>query len=91
MDSAGMPVIASATTTTLPSNGDCFFISGTTNITSVTASWKGRICRLVFQDVLTFTDGSNLVLAGDFTTTNSDTIEMLCDGTHWYELSRSVN
>jgi len=41
--------------------------------------------------VLTFTDGNNLKLAGDFVTTADDTTQLMCDGTNWYEMSRSVN
>ena len=52
--------IASATTVTLNATGDYFNITGTTNITSVTASWVGRRVTLKFAGILTFTDGSNL-------------------------------
>jgi parallel beta-helix repeat protein len=84
--------IASAATITLKDTGSHFNISGTTNITSVTASWKGRMVTLKFADVLTFTDGSNLKLAGNFTTSADDTITIVCaDGTNWYEVSRSAN
>ena len=41
--------------------------------------------------VLTFTDGSNLKLAGNFVTTADDTITLAYDGTNWYEICRSVN
>jgi hypothetical protein len=83
--------IASATTATLPVNGDFFNITGTTNITSVTASRPGRMVVLKFADILTFTDGSNLKIAGDLVTSADDTISLVCDGTNWYEVCRSVN
>jgi hypothetical protein len=88
----GMPTVASASTVTLPDDVSAALISGTTNITSITAAGnKGREVRLVFAGVLTFTDGSNLKLAGNFVTTADDTISLVCDGTNWYELARSVN
>jgi len=84
--------IASAGTITLPNSGGSYFnITGTTNVTSVTASWEGREATLKFAGILTFTDGSNLKLAGNFVTTADDTITLVCDGTNWYEKSRSVN
>jgi len=83
--------IASAATVTLNPSGDFFNITGTTNITSVTASWSGREVALKFAGILTFTDGSNLKLAGNLVTTADDTITLVCDGTNWYETARSVN
>lgn len=91
---AGNPVgtIASAASLTLPSIGNIFSISGTTNITSVVATGNnGREITLVFQGALTFTDGSNLKLAGNLVTTADDTITLICDGTNWFEKCRSVN
>jgi len=89
--SNGVPTIASATTTTLAEYGEVFIISGTTAITSVTASWGQRRVTLIFSGALTFTDGSNLKLNGNFVTTADDTISLVCDGTNWYETSRSAN
>lgn len=83
--------VASAATVTLPMAPDTFHISGTTNITSVTASWPDRTVKLIFDGILTFTDGSNLKLAGNFVTTADDTITLVCDGTNWFEAGRSVN
>jgi hypothetical protein len=83
-----VPVVASAATITLPA-GNIFSISGTTNITSVSASWAGRIVTLAFQGALTLTDGGNLLLAGNYVTTTNDTITLICDGTNWFEMCRS--
>jgi hypothetical protein len=84
-------IIASAETTTLPHTGKVFVVTGTTDITSVTASWRGRVVTLQFDDVLTFTDGSNLLIAGNFVTSANDTITLYCNGTNWFEMSRSAN
>jgi parallel beta-helix repeat protein len=84
--------VASAATVTLgESDVTRVVISGTTTITSITASWPGRMVVLQFADVLTVTDGSNLVLAGNFVTSLDDTLTLYCDGTNWREMARSVN
>lgn len=66
-------------------------ITGTTTITSVTLGRAGRCVSLIFDGVLTFTDGSNLKLAGNFVTTADDTISLCSDGTNWYERARAIN
>ena len=87
----GITSIASAATITIPAFGEIFDISGTTGITSITASWEGRKVTLHFAGALTVTDGSNLKLSGNFVTTADDTLTLYCDGTDWREISRSVN
>jgi len=84
--------IASAATIAIPLRQRVATITGTTNITSVTATGhSGNVVTLIFAGVLTFTDGSNLKLAGNFVTTADDTITLACDGTNWHEVCRSVN
>jgi len=85
--------VASAATVTLPLDRDVVTISGTTNITSVTAGADNadRRVTLIFQGILNFTDGSNLKLASTMATTADDTITICCDGTNWYEVGRSIN
>jgi hypothetical protein len=74
-------------------DGNYFSITGTNNITSIAAadSTAGRMIVLNFAAVLTFTDGNNLKLAGNMSTTADDTITLICDGTNWYEMARSAN
>lgn len=88
----GGTAVASATAMPVPT-GRVFHVTGTTTITSITSTnfASGAIITLIFDDVLTFTDGSNLKLAGDFVTTTDDTITLAFDGTNWYETGRSVN
>lgn len=84
--------VASASTVTLRTYQDTFRITGTTGITSINAAGHtGHKVNLIFSDVLTVTDGSNLKLAGNFTTSADDTMTLICDGTNWFELSRSAN
>jgi len=81
--------VASATTTTLGADGNFFDITGTTTITSVTAKTAGTIVILQFDGILTFTDGSNLKLNGDFATAAGSVIALISDGTNWFEVSRT--
>ncbi len=90
-DSGTGDAIASASTVTLPNSGSWFAITGTTGITSITASWRGRVVVLQFSGILTVTDGENLALAGSYTTSSADTLTLVCDGTSWIEVSRSAN
>ena len=86
--------VASATSITLPTWTDTIIVTGTTNITSIASAsnHRNRTVTLVFQGILTFTDGNNLKLAGNFVTSADDTITLTCaDGTNWYEVCRSVN
>jgi len=86
--------IASATAFDLGDFGDIIHVSGTTAITSIAAahSVPGRKVTLIFDDILVFTDGNNLKLAGNFTTSADDTITLVCDAaSNWYEIARSVN
>lgn len=70
-----------------------FHVTGTTNVTSITTTGlpSGYTVRLIFDGALTFTDGSNLKLAGNFVTTADDSISLVFDGTNFYETGRSVN
>jgi hypothetical protein len=86
--------IASAATIAIPASGDAFIVTGTTNITTVNtcnAAAAGRRVSLIFSGILTFTDGSNLKLGGNFVTTADDAITIACNGTDWVELARAVN
>lgn len=46
---------------------------------------------LATQNSIQMRLGSGPAIAGDFVTTADDTIELYCDGTNWFEKSRSVN
>ena len=84
--------VASATAMPIPT-GRVFHVTGTTDITSITATnlQSGVVITLIFDGILTFTDGNNLKLAGNFVTSADDTITLAYDGTNFYEVSRSVN
>ena len=84
-------VIASAATLPVPFFDSVFTVSGTTGITDITGKAAGRTIVLIFQGILTVTDGGNLKLNGNYTTTADDTITLISDGTSWFEAARSVN
>jgi hypothetical protein len=73
--------------------GNTFHVTGTTTITSITATniKAGQVITIIFDGILTFTDGSNLKLAGNFTTSADATITLRYDGSNFYEMSRSIN
>jgi hypothetical protein len=89
----GIKGAAVASAAAIVPTGSCFHVTGTTTITSITATNvpAGAILTIIFDGALTFTDGSNLKLAGNFVTTADDTITLRYDGTNFYEMSRSVN
>jgi hypothetical protein len=89
-----IPSVASATALTLPD----FFapvmsVTGTTNITSiVTTGFFGQTRTLNFiSAACTVTDGSNLLLAGNFVSTALSTLTLFCNGANWIEIARSLN
>lgn len=86
---------AVASAAAITPTGTSFHVTGTTNITSVvgTGARDGVVITLIFDGILTFTDGSNLKLAGNMTTSADDTITLRWNATDavWYECSRSAN
>ncbi len=88
-----IPSTASVAALTLPIGSLIHDITGTNSITSITnpTAFQGRTVTLKFNAALTFTDGGNLILAGNFVTTANDTITLFSDGTDFFEISRSAN
>jgi len=81
--------IVSAATITLGDDGNFFDITGSVNITNITAKPAGFIAYLQFDSSLVVVDGGNLILSGDFVTATQSLLTIICDGTNWFELSRS--
>jgi len=80
--------IASASTITLGNDGIFFNITGTSTITSITAKPAGTVAWLKFSGILTVQNGSNLSLNGNFQTLTGATLQLVSDGSTWYEVSR---
>lgn len=81
-------------------DGDLFHVTGTTqiNLIAVTNFRAGSCVRLIFDGVLTVkhgqtTSGANhkirLLTAADLTTAANDTLDLLYDGTDWYEVGQT--
>lgn len=72
---------------------DIHVVTGTTGITSITATNfpVGKSVTFVFASTPTFTDGNNIVIAGNLVATANDTITLYYDGTNFIETTRSVN
>jgi hypothetical protein len=66
-------------------------VSGSTTITSVTPLRAKRRVTLIFTSTAQLSDTGALKLTGDFTGGANRTITLVCDGTNWYEASRSPN
>lgn len=88
----GGAIVASATALPLPT-GSVFHVSGVTTITSITSTnfASGACINIIFDGILTLTDGGNLRLAGNFVTSADDTINLCYDGAAWFEIARAVN
>lgn len=88
----GGAAVASASALPVPT-GRVFHVTGTTNITSITSTnlQAGVVITMIFDGVLTVTDGGNLKLAGNFVTAADSTLSLVYDGTNWYETGRSTN
>lgn len=86
----GADVVAAAA---IVPTGNLFHVTGNTNITSITSTGivAGTRITIIFDGTPTFTDGSNLKLAGNFVATADDTITLVYDGSNWYEICRSIN
>lgn len=85
-----IPAVASASTITLP--GDEFItITGTTTVNTITAANLGDRVTIVFTSAVPITEAGNVRLSAAFTASADDILELVCDGTNWFEVGRSVN
>lgn len=86
------PTVASASSITIPEGRKMLLVSGTTNISNIGIGSFGQEVTLLFQGALTVNDSAgNIRLASNYTTSADDTLTLVCDGTNWYEISRSAN
>lgn len=77
---------------TIPIGVLVFSMTGTGTVSSINAtSNAGKTIKIITTAASALTDGSNLKLAGNFTASADDVITLLCDGTNYFEQSRSAN
>ncbi len=83
--------VASATSITLGTDGNCFDITGTTTIQTIATKQAGSIAVLHFDGALTLTDDTgNLELQGsDLVVAAEDEVILKSDGTNWHLVAHS--
>jgi hypothetical protein len=83
---------AVASAAAITPTGNLFHVTGKKSIASASGDGitAGTEITLVFDDVLTVKNGSNLRLAGSFTTAPTNTLTLRWDGSAWYEQGRSA-
>jgi hypothetical protein len=83
---------AVASSATVIPTGNLFHVTGNVGIRSVSGNGTapGTEITLIFDGVLTVTNGLNLRLSSDFITTKNSTLTLKWDGGNWYEVSRSA-
>jgi hypothetical protein len=88
-DGRAVPSVASAAGNIALPLGEFISVTGTAAITSITATYFGDVVTLIFASTASLTDGSNLKLSANFTGSAGRTITLRCDGSDWYEISRT--
>lgn len=83
--------VASGTSITLGTDGNCFDITGTTSIQTITAKQAGSVVLLHFDSALTLVDDTgNLELQGSNLSVAAESEVILkCDGTDWHLVAYS--
>lgn len=83
--------VASATSITLGTDGNCFDITGTTNIQTITIKQAGSVVLLHFDGALTLVDDTgNLELQGSsLSVAAEDEVILKSDGTNWHLVAHS--
>jgi len=86
--------LAAAATLTIPPWVERWVsVSGSVNITNITASWDQRQITLISTSAgFSVVDGGNLIIAGNWAATGTfSTLTLISNGSSWFELSRSAN
>ena len=87
--------VASASSITLGTDGNCFDITGTTTIVTIVVKQAGSIVILHFDGSVTLQEDTggaeNLKLGGsDINATAGDEVILKCDGTDWHFVGGSI-
>jgi hypothetical protein len=77
----------------IPLSQNAVFLNGPTNVTSIDSksAWVGRTLSIISNASVSVIDGNNLKLTGNWVSSASSTLSLVCDGINWYEVSRSTN
>jgi hypothetical protein len=93
IQSARKGVAIASAATIAPQDGNFFEITGTTNITTITAGteYSGKVITLQFTNAAPgdIVHGSNIVCRGgaNISPAQNDTATLICDGTNWIEVA----
>lgn len=70
-----------------------FYLNTTNNVGAISSrsAVKGRQVHLIALGAVSVFDSNNLKIAGTFSATADDVLTLICDGTNWHEVGRSVN
>lgn len=91
--------VASAADMTIPDGTpmgeELIYVSGSATVNNILPLRAGRRITIIPKDgaaTFTLADGAgNMRLASNFVGTTYDCITLICDGSNWFEVSRSVN
>ncbi|HEX6456233.1 MAG TPA: glycosyl hydrolase family 28-related protein [Solirubrobacterales bacterium] len=86
-----MEETASANTISVSTRGTLNKVTGSTEVKKINATFAGHTVKLLFTSTAKLVKGENLVIASTFEGAANRTITLICDGTNWIELGRSVN
>lgn len=87
----GTRTIAAATALDLYDYCDYFVLTGATTVTSIEASYAGRVVTIRSDGNTTINDGGNLRLSGNLSLSDLDCVVLVCDGTNWYQCAAISN
>lgn len=82
--------VASASTITLPLDGDIFVVTGSATINNITPD-PGRTVIFVLAGGITFSNTGNLAMQNNFVGAGNATISFVCIGGSWFEIARKLN
>jgi hypothetical protein len=74
---------------TVDASDRTILLTNTSAVTSIVNGFAGQHITFVWGNSFQMTDGGNLKLVGHFNKVADDTISLVCDGTNWFETSRS--
>jgi len=83
-----------ASATSITPSGNVHHVTGTTTVQTITSTNinAGTVLFLIFDAACTVNNSGNIKPAGgSFGATADDVLQVVYDGTNWYEVSRSVN
>lgn len=84
--------VASGATIAIDPHDVFIALSGSSTINTITQTYAGHSVKFRINTTAAMADGAgNLKLAGAFTGTADDMIQLISDGTNWLEVSRSAN